>query len=211
MKRLFFLSAAAVVALSAVSCGDHVEYIETRDPDDVTGTYEVGYKLWIDGVEVAGEHKGRVEVSGEPIRELSMKFLPDEPVLTIPAWNYDKSCEYIGMRLSPVGYAGTYTFDGYRSTISLEYAERAGTSGPLTMSGKIEIKSSQELVDDGYAYYWEGSCLYKVDLPDSPDVYHHLTMTIDFEVVDPTLPPGTEIVPDKGIGVHKFHIEITSK
>ncbi len=211
MKRLILLAAVAVVALSAVSCGDNVEYIETRDPDDVTGTYEVGYKLWIDGVEVAGEHKGRIEVSGEPIRELSIVFRPGEPVLTIPAWNYDKSCEYIGMRLSPVGYAGTYTFDGYRSTVSLEWAERSSTSGPLTMSGEIDHKTPEQLVADGFAYVSNGSCLYKESLPDRPDVYNHLVMTIDFEVPDPTLPGGTQIFPEEGIGVHKFHIEITSR
>ncbi len=211
MKRLCFLSAAAIVAMSAVSCDDgHVEYIESRDPDDVTGTYEVDYRVFLDGNPVTAELPGRVVVSGEPIRQLSMEFWPDAPVLTVPSWDYDKVCESLDMRVSPVGQSSTYIFD-CRSTISLEYAERSGTSGPLTMSGKIEIKSSQELVDDGYAYYWEGSCLYKADLPDSPDVYHHLTMTIDFEVVDPMLPPGTEIFPDKGIGVHKFHIEITSK
>ena len=212
MKRLLFLSVAAVVAMSAVSCDNSVEIIETRDPDDVTGTYEVDYKLWIDGVEVAGEHKGSVEGSGKPIHELSMKFRPDEPVLTIPAWNYDKSCEYIPLwPIRPVGQAGTYTFDDYRSGVSLEWAERSHTGGELTMSGKITHKSQQELVDDGFAYWWESSCLYKADLPDSPGVYYHMTMTIDFEVPDPTLPSGTQIFPEQGIGVHKFHIEITSR
>ena len=198
--------------MSVVSCGDNVEYIETRDPDDVTGTYEVGYKLWIDGVEVAGEHKGRVEVSGKPTHELSMEFRPDEPVLTIPAWNYDKSCEYIPLwPIRPVGHAGTYTFDGYRSYIGLDWAEDKGTGGPLTMSGEIDHKTSEQLVADGFAYMSNGSCLYKQSLPDRPDVYNHLVMTIDFHVPDPTLPGGTQIFPEEGIGVHKFHIEITSR
>ncbi len=211
MKNLILL-AAAIVALSAVSCNDPVEIIETRDPDDVTGTYNVTYKLWIDGEVVPGLHKGRVEVSGKPIHELSMEFRPDEPILTIPAWNYDKSCEYIPLwPIRPVGYAGTYTFDGYRSSIGLDWAENKGTSGPLTMSGEIDHKTQEQLVADGFAYMSNGSCLYKESLPDRPDVYNHLVMTIDFHVPDPTLPPGTEIFPEEGIGVHRFHIEITSR
>ncbi len=33
----------------------------------------------------------------------------------------------------------------------------------------------------------------------------------NLKLPDPTLPPGTEIFSEEGIGVHKFHIEITSR
>ena len=210
MKKVILMAATAA---TLAACGEPVEHIESRDIDDVTGTYEVDYKVWLDGKPVSeAAFSGRVEVSGKPIHELSMKFWPDAPVLTVPSWNYDKSCESIPLwPIRPVGYAGTYTFDGYRSYIGLDWAERSSTDGPLTMSGKISAKSSEELVADGSAYMSNGSCLYVHPLPSDPDAFHNLAMTIDFEVVDPTLPGGTEIFPEQGIGVHKFHIEIASR
>ncbi len=206
MKNVFLFAAVAVIL---AACGEHdPQVIETRDPLDVTGTYEVDYKIWVDGTPVSAEMlSGRVEVRGESIRELFMDFHPDSDLIKFSPGGNTLSLAPI----RPVGYAGAYTFDDYRSTVSLECAGNSGTVGPLTMIGTIEAKSSAELVADGFAYMSGGSCLYIHPLPQGPDVHHHLTMTIDFWVPDPTLPSGTEIVPEEGIGVHKYRIEIASR
>ncbi len=39
----------------------------------------------------------------------------------------------------------------------------------------------------------------------------YILFVVNLKLYDPTLPPGTEIFPEEGIGVHKFHIEITSR
>jgi hypothetical protein len=194
---------AIVIAIIAMSCDKYPEQLpEPQDPNDISGMYNVNYRMWIDGTAVSfGELQGRVEVRGEFDRELSLDFYPDNAILKFPPWDYDTPRESLSMW--PVHTVGTtkydYTFDNYNATVSLEVNENHSTIGPLAMSGSIVAKQDGE---------WSAGAQH---LDAGPGVYYKLNMTIDMWVPDPELPSGTQIYPETGEGTRKFHIEIMSK
>ncbi len=193
---------AIVLALVAMSCDKEPGPLpEPRDPNDISGMYEVNYRMWIDGVAVSfGDIPGRVEVRGEPDNELSLDFYPDNAILKFPPFDEDTPREFQPMwPVHCVSAVSGYTFEEYESTVDLEVKKSHSTIGPLTMGGSIVAKPSDER---GVG----------ADISDiGPGAYHRLSMTIDMWVPDPDLPSGTQIYPETGEGIRRFHIEIVSK
>ena len=164
--------------MTAVSCGDPEPERTPRNPDDITGFYDVNYRMWVDGTPVSPDMiPGRVEVTGDPERELALEFYPDNEIIKFLAVYYSSLRESLAMRpVRPEGSRGSYTFDDYESMVALEFMEDYYNMGPLVMNGSIVAKT-----ESGSAYGDVASDLANL-VADNPGFYHDIEMTIEMNM-----------------------------
>jgi len=196
----------ALVALSTVSCGgnDFVHPGEPNDPNDVSGIYDITYRMWVDNKPVFyGAATGRMEVSRRDYPDkLRLDFYPDNAAIALPPVDHDTPSESMWLGyVEPTVIHGSYSFDdpvGY-SISGIQVAEHFSVSCSIaSMKGSIVARSAEEIAATAGAeaarrnpYFGDAT----------PGVYHRLAMTFEVEVLNPDFPAGVSFDEKTGLPV----------
>ncbi len=222
-----------ILIVTAVSCDKDFAYPEEpNDPKDISGIYDVIYRMWVDDKPVMfGAFPGRMEVTDLNYEEETLRFdfYPDNPVFTIPPIDHDTPNEslFLGEALPTVD-VGKYTFgeiDRRGAGLSFIYREEPNRvymiGGHLTMGkGSITAKTHDEIANSSGT---EAAQMRPYFGKATPGVYHKLEMAIDIQVLNPNFPQGVYFDPETGLpteipfdpevgpAFYVYHFEITSK
>jgi len=204
MKKLAIFMAFA--ALLTVSC-DTTEFVcggEQRDPNDVSGIYDVTYRMWVDGAPVFfGATHGRMEVSRHDYPDkFRLDFYPDNAAIALPPYDYDTPRESMWLGyVEPTVASGVYTFDdpvGY-SVSGVQVAEHHTVSCRIaSINGSIARRSTAEIAATAGA---ETALMRPYFGDATPGLYHRLDMTFEMEVLNPKFPTGVSFDPKTGLPI----------